>query len=101
MIKRTRILGTKSVVYSVWEPSSFFGPHGTLTTINGETFGRLGTRRDLPEELESLPPYSDERWYRVKAWYTDQYEKAYQLILTEYPHLSTGYKDMGEIIVNE
>ena len=103
ILKRTPIIGTRTTVYSVWEPTSdpVQGPHGTITTIEGVWYGRLGTRRDLPPELEVLPPMSAERSERVGRWHEDQYDIAYRLIIDAYPKAAFGRFSMGEISLEE
>ena len=77
-IHKIRIIGTSTVVYSAWEPSSVMGPHSTITTFDGSWFGRVGTR----------------------TFREDEFQQAYGAILSEYPGLALvpHKKDMGEIV---
>lgn len=74
--------------------------HSTITTIDGQWYGRIGTRR-LPDHLEALPPMTDERYNAVREWQQEQYDEAYILILSEHPWLEKVHyhKVMGEITV--
>jgi hypothetical protein len=94
-IRVAQIAGTKITVYSAWEPCSLH-LHSTITLIDGEWYGRVGTR-PLTAELNSLPA-SDERIKAVDAWHEAQYQEAYAAIEAQYPGL-TGHKSMGEISV--
>lgn len=97
IIKRTPILTTNRVVYSAWEPS----PNWNHSTIwhNGSDrwFGRIGTA-ELPPALAKLRPFSDERLEEVRGFYAEEYARAYNAILAEYPHLKEAPRDFGEII---
>lgn len=100
-IKRTRIIGTSTVVYSAWTPAAYSGPYSTVTSIGGRPHGRLGTEflSDSAPELDALPA-GRERSRKVRAWQDDRYQAAYSAILAEYPGLS-GRPMMGEIETEE
>uniref|UniRef100_A0A6M3M5H9 Uncharacterized protein n=1 Tax=viral metagenome TaxID=1070528 RepID=A0A6M3M5H9_9ZZZZ len=94
IIKRTRIIGTRQVIYDAWEPSR---GHSTITHADEHGWlGRIGSRR-LPPDLAALRPYSQERREAVAAWHESQYQEAYSLILAEYPAAADGYRSMGDI----
>jgi hypothetical protein len=97
-IRRTQIIGTNIVVFSAWEPSVLMGAHSNLTSDgNGNWIGRIGTNRNLPSEIETLPPGSDARIDAVRGWYDAQYERAYNLIITAHPEAANGTRRSGEI----
>lgn len=95
-VQATKIIGTRVTVYTAWEPND---GHSTITYLeDGKCYGRVGTGR-LPEALDKLKPYSDERYNAVKAWFADQYRRAYKLICDVYPEAAQGRPEMGEIEV--
>jgi len=96
IVARFSVIGTKMIVYEVWEPSSLMGRHSTVRTINGEWYGRLGTK-SLPYEIDQLPAGSNERLLAVGRWLDQQYEEAYRIILAAYPEAFTGRRSMGTI----
>jgi hypothetical protein len=104
-VQRVRIAGTNYHVFSAWEPSSHFGKHYSITTIDGQIYGRVGTER-LPDELEKLPAFSQERGEQVIAWRQEQYQRSYQMIRTAFDididntcesMIGKPREDMGEI----
>jgi hypothetical protein len=98
-IQKTQIIGTETTVYTAWEPSTPCGRHGTITTIDGEWYGRIGTDPD-PEMFEHLPVGSDARIAAVKRAYALRYEAAYLAIIAKYPELiQKGTMSNGEIEV--
>ena len=104
-IRKINILGTNTYIFSAWEPTTLKGTnhtpiipsHSTITTINGQWYGRIGTREITPE-LNSIP-VGLERFEKMKEYREGQYNEAYQAILTEYPELKNQNikYDMGEI----
>jgi len=98
VVKKYSILTTNLVVYEAWEPSpsTITAAHRTITTMQGEWYGRIGSR-NLPPEVEYLPAGSNERIYAVGKWHEDQYEEAYKLILQAFPEAEGGRRSMGEI----
>lgn len=78
------------------EPSSYTGPHGTVRTIDGKVYGRIGTLRSE----STLPAMSVEREREVRAHYEAEYERAYAAIVAEYPEAADGRRDMGEIEID-
>jgi len=99
VIKKYSVAGTDLIVYEVYEPSALMGPHGTVTSIEGKWYGRVGTRRP-PPELEALPAGSEERFRAVGKWYEGQYEEAYKLITEAFPEAQGGRRSMGEITLH-
>ena len=107
-IRKINILGTNTYIFSAWEPTILKGTnytpiipsHSTITNINGQWFGRIGTREVTPE-LNSIP-VGIKRFEKMKQYREKQYNEAYEAILVEYPELkglNLKY-DMGEIEVN-
>jgi hypothetical protein len=101
-VKTTDIIGTSIRVFSAWEESAPMGAHSSLclSTYEDKTgvwFGRVGTNRDLPAEVEALPAGSDERIAAVRQWYESHYERAYAAIIAAHPEAATGKRDSGEI----
>lgn len=96
-IKKTKIIGTNITVFSAWEdcPSIFYG-HSTITHEDGQWWGRIGTAM-LPDALEKLPAFSNERIDKVSNWHEEEYQRAYSLILESFPEAQGGKKFMGEI----
>ena len=104
-IRKINILGTNNYIFSAWEPTTLKGTnhipiipsHSTITTINGKWYGRIGTREITPE-LNSIP-VGIERFKKMKEYREEQYQKAYQAILAEYPELKDQNLkyEMGEI----
>lgn len=99
VIKKYSVAATDLIVYEAWEPSAIMGRHSTITSIDGEWYGRIGTRY-LPTELEELPAGSEERLRAVGKWHEDQYEEAYRLILEAFPDADAGRRSMGEITLH-
>lgn len=97
-VHRYNILTTIHVIYAVYEPGANWYTHSTLHHDGSEYLGRLGTRT-LPPDIDALPAMSDARIEAVREYHQMQYNLAYQVILTAYPHLSNypHVCDMGEI----
>ena len=78
------IIGTNTVVLSVWVPSKLCGNHSTITTIrcgiteSKKWYGRMGTER-LPEDIDALP-CGEGRFAAVKQYHEQLYADAYELI---------------------
>lgn len=96
IVKRYQIIGTDTHVHGVWERMGGMGSHSTITTVNGEWYGRIGTRR-LPAWMDALPAMSAERSRIVGEWHDAQYAQAYEMILAAFPELIPTRKSMGEI----
>jgi hypothetical protein len=87
IVTRSQIIATDLVVFEVWEPSCGLNYHSTVTTIDGERYGKL-TTRTLPEDLNALPSFSDERYEAVRSWHRDLDAKAQWHIMAAYPRLA-------------
>jgi hypothetical protein len=97
VVKATRIIGTDTIVYSAWESSTPTGAHATITRIDDEWFGKIGTRRP-PAEVTDMPAMSDERYAAARAHYAAEQVRAITTILDHEPRLNvTGYIDGCEI----
>lgn len=104
VVRRVQIIGTQHVSYSAWLPVAG-SPYGfsTITTIDGQQYGRLGTER-LPDALENLPVRSQARSDRVREWQINVYDNAYNMICEAYPALWDTPESahvMGEITATE
>lgn len=101
-IRRTEIALTDLVVYSAWEPAGNLQGHSSITVIDGQWHGRIGTRR--APHLEAMRPGSPERIAAARAHHEAQYAEAYAAILAQYPHLADhpgAKRAMGEIEVRK
>ncbi len=100
MIDRVQIYGTDRCVYIAYERTSFCGDHSSVQSecLGDEViwWGSVKTLR-LPEDLDALPAYSDERVNAVRAWRDRKYLECYDLILTAHPELSGCRMSCGEI----
>lgn len=96
VVNKYNIAGSNLIVYNAWEPSGIFGPHSTITMIEGKWYGRIGTRR-LSPDIEKLQAGSKERIEAVGKAFESQYEEAYKLIEGLYPESANGRHTMGEI----
>jgi len=97
-IQRTMGALNGTTRYVAWESSTPTGKHSTITTIDGEWYGRIGTDPD-PEMFEHLTAGSDERIAAVRRAYEHRYQAAYCAIVAEYPEAVMGKMSMGEIEV--
>lgn len=103
VVKRTLMLGDpngpKVVTFTAWEPSEIAGSHGTITTIAGRWYGKIGTDPD-PALFEHLVGASDERCVAVAAAYEARYQVAYTAIVRAFPEVADGgVRSDGEITV--
>ena len=92
-VMRYGIIGTDALIYSAWEPDT---GHSTITRIDDQRVGRVGTRR-LTSELDALPARSAERYSAVDSWHADQYTAAYAAIESAFPESAGGTHSMGEV----
>ena len=99
LVRRSRLIGTNTLMFHGWAPINgvFDSPYSTITHDHDRWWGRLGTERDLPTELEALPSRSHERWERVTAWHEENYQRAYQVIEQAFPQAAAGHHSMGDI----
>jgi len=67
IIKASRLIGSQTVILSVWEPSTYTGPHATVGTLGlgRGCYGRLDSRRSA--EVDAMVPGSPERRAAAKA----------------------------------
>jgi len=97
-VRGTRIIGTDVTVYEAYEPSSVTGPHSTITTIDGEWYGKIATRR-LPDDINAIP-VGPERSAAVYAFHNQRYAEAYSAIESSGLLNGTPHKrDYGDIEV--
>lgn len=94
---RFGIIGTTTVVYQAWEPSTMMGRHSTVTFFDGECYGRIGTDPD-GSKFDHLP-VGEERFAAVAAAYDERYQLAYAAILEAFPEAADGEPADGEITV--
>jgi hypothetical protein len=76
-VQRTRLLGTSCYVYTAWEPSACMNRHGTITTIDGAWYGRVGTL----------------------TYKTEECAVAYAAIESAFPEAVGGKRDLGAVDV--
>jgi hypothetical protein len=100
-VHKASIAGTRNlIVYAAYEPSSYFGPHSSLMTLDGQTCGSLPSRRLTPE-LDALPAMTEVRFRAVDAYHQKNCEEAYQAIVAAYPEAKDGRRRAGEIEMGE
>lgn len=89
-----------SVTITVWEPSEIFGPHGTITFINGKCYGKVGTKHR--EEWYDHLLVGEERFKAVDRAYGFEKERAFMIAKDAYPNLPEHAKieDGGDIIIS-
>lgn len=96
----TKVQVTKMIdgrtIYSAWEKGKRSA--GTLTHIDGEVYGRIGTDPD-PALFDHLPAYSAQRIAACEYAYGVRRLLAYELIMAEFPGLTGGGWGHGEIVV--
>ena len=96
VVHRYSVAGTRGlVVYAAYEASSYFGPHSSLFTIDGQTCGTLPSRR-LPTEIDALP-VGQERFDAVDAFRHANEAEAYAAIVLAFPEAAEGQRRSGEI----
>lgn len=93
-----RVAGTKSLrVYGAYEASSYFGPHSSLLTIDGQTCGTLQSRR-LTAEIDAIP-VGPARFEACDAFRAANQAEAYAAIIAAFPEAAEGRRANGEIEV--
>lgn len=96
IVHKSAIGGTASlVVYTAYEASSYFGPHSSLFTIDGQTCGSLQSRR-LPKEIDAIP-VGQARFDAVDAFRHANENQAYTAIIAAFPEAADGRRVNGEI----
>jgi len=87
-VVRYWIIGSGLVVFSVLEEERGTFPEyehsATWSFHDRESMGKVSSRR-LPEELDRLPSYSEERYSRVQEWRNDLHALCHRVILEAYP----------------
>ena len=82
------LIGTSYVMFKAYEPSGIMGNHSTITHYDDDGwYGDISTRR-LPEDIEALPKYSNERVEKVHEWQEKNYMESRKLIFEAYPELN-------------
>jgi hypothetical protein len=99
VVRRSQIIGSRAVYYSVYEPFTAELLHSTQMTIGGKRMGQLGSRR-LPGTLDALPPYSEARSKAVGKFHNEQYALAHKLIVHAFPEAEIGHRLSSEITLN-
>ena len=81
IVRASRILGTDTVALSVWEPSTYTGPHSTVSTLSlgRGCWGLLTSRRC--ERADAMPPGSEERRTAYEGWRAAVQAKAVRVIV--------------------
>ena len=81
IVRACRILGTERVALSVWEPSTYTGPHSTVSTLSlgRGCWGLLTSRRC--ERADAMPPGSEERRAAYEGWRAAAQAKAVRVIV--------------------
>ena len=96
LVRRYRIIGTRSIVYDAWEPAQPADGHSMLTGHGGQWWGQIGSG-PLPAEVDALPAWSDARSRAFRAWQRREHARAYTLILRVFPDAAHGRRHDGEI----
>jgi len=84
---------------TAWEPSALFTGHSTITYIDGQCWGRIGTD-PLTADLDALVR-GPNRTRLVRAWQAATYERAYAVLAEAVPGAEAGTRDMGEITLTK
>ena len=103
VVQRYRIIGTRLWVYNAWEPLTREGwstSHSLQHAFNDAAghrreYGRVGTCRNLPPEIEALPAWAPHRALAVGVWYEAQFQRAYALIVEAFPEAAGPGADEG------
>ena len=98
IVTKHSVAGSNAVVYAAYEPSSYFGRHSSLFTIDGQCCGSLPSRR-IPEAIEAMRGGSPERCAACDAFRAANESEAYAAIVSAYPEAANGYRSLGEIEV--
>ena len=98
VIEQVKILGMPVYKYTAWVPAALNDPKfRTFTRINEKWYGMLGTENCVT----NLPPMSEDRILFVTAYYNKAWAKAYERIVTAYPHLKTARIHMDGATIHE
>ena len=85
-VRSHKIIGTNTTIYSAWALTSAIGGYHTITYIDDQCYGQMGTERITPE-LDALPPRSSERSAAVKSYRAARCRSAIDAILDAHPEL--------------
>jgi hypothetical protein len=96
IVERYRIIGTSHFEYRALRPCPGYQGYHSFTTIDGVTCGYVGAE-NLPDDLEALPAYSQERRQAVEAWQAAKYAEAHAAILEAFPEAAQGTRSMNGI----
>lgn len=96
IVHKYSVAGCRSlVVFAAYEASSYFGPHSSLMTLDGQTCGSLPSRR-LPADIDAIP-VGPARFAAVDAFRAANEAAAYEAIVAAYPEAADGRRQNGEI----
>lgn len=93
--------GREWISFTAWERSDYFGPHSTVTTIAGETYGAV--RSFCPKgsfPVAELPVGSLERTAAVKAQRAAQDDRAVGAILAAHPWVTVFRRDYDVVVAS-
>lgn len=95
-VRHHDIIGTRSRIYTAWEPTTPYGEHQTIRRIDGAYYGQVGTKRMDDAELAGMEYGSVARIAAVKKHYDREAGRARAAIFAAYPHLlATDHKVRG------
>jgi hypothetical protein len=96
IVHKFSVAGTRSLVcFAAYEASSYFGPHSSLMTLDGQTCGSLQSRR-LPKEIDAIP-VGPARFKACDAFRAANEQAAYAAIIAAFPEAAEGKRRGGEI----
>lgn len=109
-VRRGRIIGTKHLIYDVFEPTKLGVHDGTghssITsnidigdTVHTGFWGQLGMR-DLTPEIDALP-VDEKRFTACRKFREEQYRLAHKLIMQVFPEAKMGTPHESEISLTE
>lgn len=96
--ERYRIIGTDQFEYRALRPTANgqYRGYSSFSRAGDVLCGEVGTEL-LPEDLDALPAYSQERLQAVTAWQAARYAEAHAAILEAFPEAAQGTKSMNGI----
>lgn len=86
IVERYRIIGTDHFEYVALRPTvgGRFAGYSSFSRAEGTLCGVVGTE-DLPDDLDALPPCSEERIAAVTAWQNQRSQEARDAISEAFP----------------
>lgn len=93
IVTRRRIIGTRTLVYTAWEPAYLMEQHPTITTFERHVrghegwWGQIGS--DVDPALYEHLPVGRERWAAIDRAYAARAQVAYDLIDRAFPEKKT------------